>query len=65
MSSGGTVSAGNNQWRPNFDGPSAVIGAGLVWQIDEDNQLHLDYEAEFGTKFDRPWGVNFGFRHQF
>jgi outer membrane autotransporter protein len=42
-----------------------VIGAGVVWQLDESNQLHLDYEASFGDKYDKPWGLNFGYRHQF
>jgi hypothetical protein len=27
--------------------------AGLIWQLDADNQLHLDYEASFGDKYDK------------
>jgi outer membrane autotransporter protein len=65
VSGGGTVKADDGQWRPNYDGLRAQVGAGLIWQIDEQNQLHLDYEAEFGDKYDKPWGLNFGYRHQF
>ncbi|MDR0532966.1 MAG: autotransporter outer membrane beta-barrel domain-containing protein [Verrucomicrobiales bacterium] len=65
ISSGGYVRADGGAWRPNLDGARAEIGAGLVWQIDDQNQLHLDYEAAFADKYDKPWGVNFGFRHQF
>jgi hypothetical protein len=39
--------------------------AGLIWQLDADNQLHLDYEASFGDKYDKPWGLTAGYRHQF
>jgi autotransporter-associated beta strand protein len=65
VSSGGTVRADDGQWRPNYDGPRAQVGAGLIWQLDDRNQIHLDYEAEFGDKFDKPWGINAGYRHQF
>ena len=65
VSRGGRVSAQDGEWRPNYDGPRAQLGAGIIWQLDANNQLHLDYEAEFGTKFDKPWGVNAGYRYQF
>ncbi|MDR1305007.1 MAG: autotransporter-associated beta strand repeat-containing protein [Verrucomicrobiales bacterium] len=65
VSRGGTVRADDGQWRPNYDGLRAQFGAGLIWQLDDQNQLHLDYEAEFGEKFDKPWGVNAGYRYQF
>jgi outer membrane autotransporter protein len=48
-----------------LDGARAELGGGIVWQIDESNQLHLDYEASFGDKYDKPWGLTAGFRHQF
>jgi outer membrane autotransporter protein len=65
ISSGGQVRAEGGEWRPNVDGARGVIGAGVAWQLDESNQLHLDYEASFGSKYDKPWGLNFGYRHQF
>ena len=65
ISSGGDVYLGPVESRPNTDGVRAEIGLGIVWQIDEVNQLHLDYEASFGDKYDKPWGLNFGYRHQF
>jgi outer membrane autotransporter protein len=65
ISSGGQVRAEGGEWRPNVDGARGVIGAGVAWQLDDSNQLHLDYEASFGDKYDKPWGLNFGYRHQF
>jgi outer membrane autotransporter protein len=65
ISSGGYVRASGGEWRPNLDGAAAILGCGLVCRIDEVNQLHLDYEASFGDKYDKPWGLNFGYRHQF
>ena len=65
ISGGGHISSGDDRWRPNTDGWAAVVGAGIIWQIDEQNQLHLDYEATLAEKYDKPWGLNFGFRHQF
>jgi outer membrane autotransporter protein len=65
ISSGGQVRAEGGEWRPNLDGARGVIGAGVAWQLDESNQLHLDYEASFGDRYDKPWGLNFGYRHQF
>jgi outer membrane autotransporter protein len=65
VSSGGKVRADGGEWRPTVDGARGVIGAGVVYQLDDRNQLHLDYEASFGDKYDKPWGLNFGYRHQF
>jgi outer membrane autotransporter protein len=65
ISSGGQVKASGGEWRPTTDGARGVIGAGVVYQLDDSNQLHLDYEAAFGDKYDKPWGLNFGYRHQF
>jgi outer membrane autotransporter protein len=65
ISSGGKVRASGSEWRPTTDGARAVIGAGIVYQFTAADQLHLDYEASFGDKYDKPWGLNFGYRHQF
>ncbi|MDR2462960.1 MAG: autotransporter outer membrane beta-barrel domain-containing protein [Verrucomicrobiales bacterium] len=65
LSTGGQVSVSGGHWRPNLDGVSAVVGAGLVWQLNAESQLHLDYEARFGEKHDEPWGLNLGYRFQF
>ncbi len=40
------------------------LGTDHAWNLDAD-RLHLAYEASFGDKYDKPWGVNFGYRHQF
>jgi len=65
FSHGGRVRIEDHQWRPNLDGVSFIIGAGVIWQINESNQLHLDYEAGFARKYTKPWGVNAGFSHKF
>jgi outer membrane autotransporter protein len=65
VSGGGEVTTFDGKYRPNTDGLSAVIGAGIIYQIDERNQLHLDYEARFADKFDKPFGINLGYRRQF
>ncbi|MDR1304709.1 MAG: autotransporter outer membrane beta-barrel domain-containing protein [Verrucomicrobiales bacterium] len=65
ISSGGTIKNGYQHTRANTDGARAEVGGGIIWQLDADNQLHLDYEASFGDKYDKPWGLTAGYRHQF
>jgi outer membrane autotransporter protein len=65
VSRGGKISAAGNNIRPNLDGARAELGGGLIWQLDANNQLHLDYEASFGDKYDKPWGLTAGYRYQF
>jgi outer membrane autotransporter protein len=65
ISAGGKLRATGGEWRQNLDGARAEIGAGIIWQLDENNQFHIDYEAAFGDKYDKPFGINFGYRHQF
>ncbi|MDR1144961.1 MAG: autotransporter outer membrane beta-barrel domain-containing protein [Verrucomicrobiales bacterium] len=60
-----TPNRGYQATRATTDGARAELGAGLIWQLDADNQLHLDYEASFGDKYDKPWGLSAGYRHQF
>ncbi|MDR1144792.1 MAG: autotransporter outer membrane beta-barrel domain-containing protein [Verrucomicrobiales bacterium] len=65
ISSGGVIRNGYQSVRANTDGARAELGGGIIWQLDADNQLHLDYEASFGDKYDKPWGLTVGYRHQF
>ncbi|MDR1144530.1 MAG: autotransporter outer membrane beta-barrel domain-containing protein, partial [Verrucomicrobiales bacterium] len=65
LSTGGRVTTEDGNWRPNFDGPGAALGTGLIWQLDANNQLHLDYEYRFGPNYDQPWSINAGYRYQF
>ncbi|MDR1145891.1 MAG: autotransporter outer membrane beta-barrel domain-containing protein [Verrucomicrobiales bacterium] len=65
ISSGGTLHNGYQSTRANTDGARAELGGGIIWQLDTNNQLHLDYEASFGDKYDKPWGLTAGYRHQF
>jgi autotransporter-associated beta strand protein len=64
-SSGGAIQGADGRWRPNYDGLRAQFGAGIIWQLDDHNQLHLDYQAEFGDQLDQPWGLTAGYRYQF
>ncbi|MDR1303634.1 MAG: autotransporter outer membrane beta-barrel domain-containing protein [Verrucomicrobiales bacterium] len=65
ISTGGAIRNGYQHTRANTDGARAELGAGLIWQLDTNNQLHLDYEASFGDKYDKPWGLSAGYWHQF
>ncbi|MDR2463771.1 MAG: autotransporter outer membrane beta-barrel domain-containing protein, partial [Verrucomicrobiales bacterium] len=65
VSSGGKLTAMGTTVRPNLDGARAELGAGIIWQLDAHNQLHLDYEASFGDKYDKPWGLTAGYRYHF
>ncbi|MDR1191000.1 MAG: autotransporter outer membrane beta-barrel domain-containing protein, partial [Verrucomicrobiales bacterium] len=65
ISSGGELRTGGQSLRANLDGTRAEFGAGLIWQLDANNQLHLDYEASFGDKYNKPWGLTAGYRYQF
>jgi outer membrane autotransporter protein len=66
ISAGGRVrDSAANEWRPTLDGLSAELGAGVIWQLDAHNQLHFEYEAAFGDKHEKPWGLTAGYRYQF
>ncbi|MDR1145159.1 MAG: autotransporter outer membrane beta-barrel domain-containing protein [Verrucomicrobiales bacterium] len=65
ISTGGTIRNGYQHTRANTDGARAELGGGIIWQLNANNQLHLDYEASFGDKYDKPWGLSAGYRHQF
>jgi outer membrane autotransporter protein len=65
VSTGGEIKSGYQTQRPNIDGARAELGGGIIWQLDAHNQLHLDYEASFGDKYDKPWGLTAGYRYQF
>ncbi|MDR1305796.1 MAG: autotransporter outer membrane beta-barrel domain-containing protein, partial [Verrucomicrobiales bacterium] len=65
ISTGGAIRNGYQHTRANTDGARAEVGGGIIWQLDSNNQLHLDYEASFGDKYDKPWGLSAGYRHQF
>lgn len=65
FSSGGRLEVADRVLRPNTDGNRAIFGAGVVWQMTEKAQIHLDCEGSFGDKYDVPWRVNAGFRYGF
>ncbi|MDR2430201.1 MAG: autotransporter outer membrane beta-barrel domain-containing protein [Puniceicoccales bacterium] len=65
-SSGGTIrTQGFDVFRPTTDGVRGVLGLGVAWQFSPAEQLHLEYEASFGEKYNKPWSVNAGYRIRF
>ena len=64
-SDGGRLNVENMAWRPNLDGTNLELGVGLVVQLSAVDQLHFDYEATFGDKHEKPYGLTFGFRRVF
>jgi outer membrane autotransporter protein len=65
ISDGGSVRIASEKWRPNTDGTRGILGAGVVWLLDERQQVYFDYEGAFGDKYDKPWGINAGYRVKF
>lgn len=65
ISSGGRVSISDRSWRPSTDGLRAIVGAGIMWQLNSKDQFHLDYEASFADKTTVPWSINLGYRRSF
>ena len=63
---GGSVRIpGDDKLEPNTDGTRATLGFGVAWQLDPDQQVHLDYECAFGSKYTKPWSLNLGYRLRF
>lgn len=65
LSSGGRVTANDWSARGEVDGTRFLGGGGLIWQINNTSQIHLDYELGYGGKYDTPWNVNLGYRMSF
>jgi serum resistance protein len=61
------VSTGDASERltPDTDGTRIFLGAGVAWQMDKSQQVHLDLETSFGDKYDIPWSINAGYRVRF
>lgn len=64
---GGEVTAsgamGEGTYAPDFDGWRFEAGAGIVVRIRKSSQLYFDYEYNKAQKYERPWAINLGFRH--
>ncbi|MDR2981833.1 MAG: autotransporter outer membrane beta-barrel domain-containing protein, partial [Puniceicoccales bacterium] len=65
VSSGGSIRIADQRFEPTTDGTRGIVGAGVIWQLDAAQQIHLDYEASWGDKYDKPWGINAGYRLRF
>ena len=65
FSYGGSVRIADSKVEANTDGARFNMGLGAAWQFNQSMQVHFDYEASFGDKYDRPWGFNAGFRYRF
>jgi len=66
---GGDLSVPNGSRRdridPETDGVEGIVGAGVSWQFEAMNQIYLEYEAAFGSKYTVPWALNLGWRMRF
>lgn len=59
----GRIEADGLAVRPTLDGFRFEGGVGVMAQLNERNQLYVDYTAAVGQKVEQPWSVNVGFRH--
>lgn len=59
----GRIEADGLSVRPTLDGFRFEGGVGIMAQLNERNQLYVDYTAAVGQKIEQPWSVNVGFRH--
>jgi outer membrane autotransporter protein len=64
-STGGLVRAAYERWTPSTDGTRVNVGLGITWQLDDAQQIRFDYDAKFGDRYEKPWGVNLGYRYRF
>jgi outer membrane autotransporter protein len=64
-SDGGSLRISGTSLTPNTDGSRVNLGLGVSWQFTSRQQIFLDYEASVGDKYDKPWGVNAGYRLRF
>ncbi|MDR1496937.1 MAG: autotransporter outer membrane beta-barrel domain-containing protein [Puniceicoccales bacterium] len=64
-SDGGSIRVGGTRLIPNTDGTRLLLGVGTSWQLTPNQQIHLEYEASFGDKYDKPWGINASYRIRF
>ncbi|MDR2845205.1 MAG: autotransporter outer membrane beta-barrel domain-containing protein [Puniceicoccales bacterium] len=62
---GADVRLNGATFSPNSNGTRAQVGFGVSWQLDADSQIHFDYEAAFGEKYEKPWGINLGYHRRF
>ncbi|MGZ3633535.1 MAG: autotransporter family protein [Parachlamydiaceae bacterium] len=64
-SSGGRLVGGNLRYRPNLDGTYVDFNGGIAIQMQDQLQLHLNYEASIGKHYSKPWGLNANLRYEF
>jgi outer membrane autotransporter protein len=62
VSSGGQLSAGGYEGRPNFDGAGVEAGAGVAWRAASRVQLYGGYEFVAAEQYTQPWSVSGGVR---
>jgi outer membrane autotransporter protein len=64
-STGGALRISDRSFSPDTDGLRGRASAGLVWSPTSRTQLHFSYEYTFGDKYEKPYALSVGFRHQF
>jgi outer membrane autotransporter protein len=64
-SDGGSLRISDSYFTPAVDGLRGHASVGLTWAPTSRTQLHLSYEYTFGDKYEKPYSLALGFRHQF
>jgi len=64
-SNGGKLHSDDMTFRPNTDGASLILGAGVTYRISPNTRFYLDYEAQFADKYTTPVRINLGVGFKF
>jgi autotransporter-associated beta strand protein len=62
---GGRIRVAGMSFRPDLDGLRVNVGIGAAWQLTDRQQVHLEFDASYGDTYDKPWGINAGYRLRF
>jgi outer membrane autotransporter protein len=61
--SGNSTDINNLNFDNDLHGPRGIIGGGVIAQLKNNLQLHVDVQAEKGPRVGEPWGVDVGLRY--
>ncbi|OAM91512.1 hypothetical protein AW736_02760 [Termitidicoccus mucosus] len=64
-SSGGEIESRDGSpttLKADFDGVRVEFGFGTSYRVSDFSQVYLDYEYSMSGKYQRPWGINLGYR---
>jgi outer membrane autotransporter protein len=64
-SQGGHWSGGGLRCRTLLDGTRVDFDGGIAAQLNDEVQVHLNYEVSIADRYNKPWGFNVDARYQF